>query len=462
MNLKFWNRSSLSRLGNDERTSGLGLWPRLLRDEEGSYLLYMTLVIPFLIGVSGLSGEGGLIFYNHRSLQSAADAAAYSTAIAYSNDTGADITTQAKSIVASYGFALGTNNNEANVATPTVIPNYAGSTKTAIKVDVSRPQSAIFAGMFFPVLPNSVSATAIISGGGGGNNGQCILSLASTGTSISLGGTSNINATNCGVFSNSNDPAAIQMNGNDTIIAGSVGTAGGVNLIGNASIGPPPGAYTAGDGTQTDPYATDPTFSLPTPGTCLPNNTGVVKNNTVTLNPGTYCTGGIDLSTHANVTLSPGVYILKGSQFLVDSQSAITGKGVTLVFLDPSGDPYPKVKGEPTAMDVSSGATVDLVAPTSGSTAGMLIMADTTMPTSTVFDLWANGVGSTGVGGVIYIPHANFLWGGGPILTGGCTQMIAYTISLQGNATFNNTGCDFTSGGGPGINPIGSVVTLVE
>ena len=77
---------------------------RLLRDEEGSYLLYMTVAIPVFIGFAGLATEGALLFYNHRTVQSAADAAAYSAAIAYSIDSTADITTQAEAIVADYGF----------------------------------------------------------------------------------------------------------------------------------------------------------------------------------------------------------------------------------------------------------------------------------------------------------------------------------------------------------------------
>ena len=59
---------------------------RLLRDEEGSYLLYMTFTIPLFIGFAGLASEGSLLLYNHRALQSATDAAAYSAAISYSND----------------------------------------------------------------------------------------------------------------------------------------------------------------------------------------------------------------------------------------------------------------------------------------------------------------------------------------------------------------------------------------
>ena len=134
MNLKFWHRSSLSRPGKDKDASSPGLLARLLRDEEGSFLLYMTVAIPVFIGFAGFASEGSLLLYNHRTLQSATDAAAYSAAVAYSNgDTSSTaLTTQAEAIVASYGFVVGTGNNQVNVAAPTVITNYAGSTNTAI------------------------------------------------------------------------------------------------------------------------------------------------------------------------------------------------------------------------------------------------------------------------------------------------------------------------------------------
>ena len=85
MNFKFWHRAALSRFAKDKHASSAGLLARLLRDEEGSYLLYMTVAIPVFIGFAGFASEGGLLFSNHRIIQSAADAAAYSAAIAYSN-----------------------------------------------------------------------------------------------------------------------------------------------------------------------------------------------------------------------------------------------------------------------------------------------------------------------------------------------------------------------------------------
>ena len=84
MKNKFGLFSLFSKIGKD-RTANSPLG-RLLRDEEGSYLLNMTVAIAGFIGVAGLATEGALIFYNHRAVQSAADAAAYSAAIAYSID----------------------------------------------------------------------------------------------------------------------------------------------------------------------------------------------------------------------------------------------------------------------------------------------------------------------------------------------------------------------------------------
>lgn len=469
MKLKWGSLPLLSRLGKDRHASGPGLLARLLRDEDGSYLLYFTIAFPIFIGLAGLSTEGSLLFYNHRTLQSAADAAAYSAAIAYSLDTSADITTQAKAVVGSYGYVLGAGADQADVPTPTVISNYAGSGYTAIQVTVSRPQTRIFSSFWISSLQSvGAVATAIISGPGGGG-GQCIVSLSPTGApknpnqgaGITVQGTSTISAPNCGVFSNSNASNSILVGGSKSSIdAGSIGAVGGVSKSGSPTTDPTP---TTGDGAMTDPYSG---LTLPASDTCVPNNTGVVKKRTATLSPGTYCTGGINITNGANVTLNPGTYILDASQFSVDSQSTLTGKGVTLVFADPGGKQYKSPPDQ--AMNIQSGATVDLEAPAADATLGvpgMLILGDTNMPTTTTFDLIANSTSS--ISGVVYLPNGNFNWGGAPILAGGCTQMVAFTINLQGNATFDNTACNFPSGGGGGgggggIKPIGSVVTLVR
>ena len=144
----------LLRLAKDRRTRSHRLLARLLRDEEGAWLISMTIMLPVLIGVAGLGTEGGMLFYQHRSLQSAADSAAYSAAIGYSFDgSSTNMTTQAKADVAGYNYALGTGTNQANVtATTTTVPLTGGGTLPAVQVSISRPQSAIFSSVSFRTL----------------------------------------------------------------------------------------------------------------------------------------------------------------------------------------------------------------------------------------------------------------------------------------------------------------------
>src|SRR5207249_612917 len=80
------------------------------------------------------------------------------------------------------------------------------------------------------------SALAVIRGGGpGGGSGNCILSLASSGSGITLQGNPSINdpAGNCGVFSNSTDSPSISLGGSAFITAVAVGAACSVSVGGS-------------------------------------------------------------------------------------------------------------------------------------------------------------------------------------------------------------------------------------
>jgi Flp pilus assembly protein TadG len=521
MTSKFRFLSRLSRVSKDKRASGPRLLGRLLRDEEGAYLLIMTAAIPTFIGLAALATEGALLFYNQRNVQSAADAAAYSAAIAYSLNNTADITTQAKAIVANYGFDVGTGNGQANVVSTVDTTTY--SPLTAINVTVTWLQLPILSSIWVGNNPFSrtYSAKAIISGGTlpSGSSGGCILSLASSGNGIQLGGTTSIQNSDatCGIYSNS----SIALSGNASITGGAVGAAGTVSVGGSANIGPPPSGYTQGDGAMTNPY-TGVTTLAPSTGTGCTFTDTVIPSGGGSLSPGTYCTsksnkpaidingpatytpgtyivngdfnvkggtvtcptcsttntstftfnGNVSITVGANVTLGAGNYIFVGpGQLSVDSQSTLTAKSVTLMFTDPSGAAYPQ-GANPRAMDISSGANILLEPPTSGPYQGILIIGNSNIPLDTQFNLQANGSGtctststSNCIGGIIYLPTADFTWQGGPILTGGCTQMIAYRLIMNGNAQFSNSNCNFSGGGGGGgggAKPIGNVVTLVK
>ena len=208
----------LLRLAKDRLARSHRLLARLLHDEAGSWLISMTIMLPVLIGVAGLGTEGGMLFYQHRSLQSAADAAAYNAAITYSyntNHTSAAITTQAQATVASYGFTVTTTPNQVNQAYVTATAT-TFATLPAVQVTISRPQTAIFSSILFSVLPNSVSATAVINGGGSKRKRGTAFSRSAithhgnnnAPNAIHVQGNATINVADCGMFCNSTDCVA--------------------------------------------------------------------------------------------------------------------------------------------------------------------------------------------------------------------------------------------------------------
>jgi Flp pilus assembly protein TadG len=512
MRNKFWLFSLFSKLGKDRLASSPRLLARLLRDEDGSYLIYGITMLPILIGVAGLGTEASLLLYNHRTLQSAADAAVYSAAISYSFDQNlTKATTQAKAVVASYGLTLGTGNNQANVSTPTVTANYAGSQNTAITLSVSQPQSAIFSGSYgFSALSNNVSATAIIAGLGGppvpGGGGNCVLALGNTSTganapdAIQLQGNATVNAPGCGLFSNSNDCSrgsySESLGGNASITAGSLGSAGCMDIFGNAHVNLPDGvtcnsgnstACTQHDGAVSNPLAGTPLPTTSSPGNCTATTTvdssGAV-NASGTLCPGVY-SHGLNVTGSGSgltVTLQPGIYILScssstcptsqgTSSMLIVKNATLTdsldanGNGVTLVFdcSTCSASQWPN-NGMLVAATGNNSVAVTLTAGANG----FVMMGGSDMPLSppVVFDTHSNP--SVCMTGTVYVPNGVFQWGGTPSTgcSSTCLTLIVNTLSLYGNSNFGASGCRTggvaSGGGGAGI-PIGiNVVTLVD
>jgi hypothetical protein len=464
----------------------------------------MTFVLPVLVGFAGLAGEASLLFYNHRTLQSAADAAAYSGAISYSNDSNvANASTQANAIIQSYGFTLGSGStvNEANVTVQTpgdATPN-TFSGWPAVTVTILRPQSAIFSGYYgFSVFSgkiNTVSATAVIQGLPGYNlpgGGNCILALGNTATgnnaqnAIQLQGNPTINVLNCGIFSNSSDCSqgafSESLGGNATINAASVGSAGCMHIFGHARVNLPGGvtcsssgstACTQGDGSVSDPLA--PTLpSTPAPPCQTASTTVPPGQTSVTLTPGRYC--GIN-ANGTNYTLTSGTYILDcsastcptaqgtSSMLIVknatlnETPDASGNTGVTLVFdcQECSASQWPN-----DGMLVAANGNVSLTAQANG----YVMMGGTDMPLNppVVFDTHSNP--NVSLSGTVHVPNGSFAWGGNPSTsTAACLTLIVNTITLYGDSNFGGTGCNSggsaSSSGGTGHLP-GNAVTLVD
>src|SRR6266540_1398649 len=111
-----------------------GLFRRFLRDQSGSYVILSALLMPVLVGTAGLGTEVGWWCYKHKNMQSAADSGAVSAATA-----GSNLTVEANSVTATYGYANGLNNVTVTVNRPPSSGNFT-SNPEAVEVIVGQPQ----------------------------------------------------------------------------------------------------------------------------------------------------------------------------------------------------------------------------------------------------------------------------------------------------------------------------------
>ena len=122
--------------------------------------------------------------------------------------------------------------------------------------------------------------------------------------------------------------------------------------------------------------------------------------------------------------MNPGVYILyEGALSMTTSTLTGTG-GVTLVFTG-TGANY-------ATMSVDAASTINLTAPTTGPTAGMVMYGDRNTPLGTAYT-FAFGAALNATGAV-YLPRGNVTFAGIAGSTANCTLLIADTIQFVGIA----------------------------
>jgi len=408
----------------------------LAGDQSGSYVIMCAVLMPVFIGMSALGTEVGMWLYTRQTVQSAADSAAISAAIAYYY--GSDPTTAADAVAASYGFGNSDGLERVTVSRPPATGNYT-TTAGAVEVDIQQPQSALFSALF-GIVPFKIKGRAVALANIGGTG--CTLSLDPTASgATTVKGSAQVTLNGCDMYDDSNSATALTVNGSATVSAQAVDVVGGISGTSNITVPQPPDMAT-NQSYWPDPYA----------NTQLPSFSGCDAHNfsaktTVTLSPGVYC-GGMTLNAGAVVTLNPGIYYLDRGSLQVNGGASLTGTGVTLVFTSSTGQNY-------TTATINGGATVNLTAPTSGPTQGIVLYGDRNMPTGASFKF--NGGASQYFGGAIYIPKGAIDFAGGANTSTGCTQLIGNTITFTGtsNLAINCSGSK--------IKPIGtSLAKLVE
>ena len=408
---------------------------RFRNDESGSYLMTTAIMMPVLMGIVGLGTDYGLWIYTSKKMQNAADAAAYSAALAKTNGSG-NVTTEANALSSSYGFVNGLDGVVVSVNNPpTSGPN--ASNASAIEVVIQQPQKRFFSALMSS--ENLIVKTRAVAIPGANGTG-CVVALnKSAAGAITIKGTADINLTACSLYDGSNSATALSVGGSGTLTAKDITVVGGISGTVTASGSVVQGASASA---IADPYAGVSRGSF---SGC--DHTNMTAKNTVTLSPGVYCQG-LNLNAGANVTLNPGVYYLDQGSLSVNGGATLTGTGVTLVFTSSTGSNY-------ATADINGGANVTLEAPTTGSMAGIVALGDKNMPVGTIFKF--NG-GSTQIfKGALDLPSAAVSFAGGSNTNKACTQLVADTITFTGNSQFA-INCS-----GTGTKPVGAAVaTLVE
>jgi hypothetical protein len=420
---------------------------RVWRSDSGSVAVMVALMLAMLIGFAALGTEVVYALFKQRQMQATASSAALAGATALMTGHPADLTVEARAVAATAGFTTGVAGATVTVNHPPLSGVNAGNTN-AVEVVVGQPQTLPLSKLFY-AGPWNISARAVATAGSGASD--CVLALdTSNTTAVTITNGAQVTLNQCGLGVNANGSSALAVSGGAVLTAKSVSVSGAASVTNGATINATDGVKTA-QPAMADPYSG---LSVPSGSGCkygsLPNKPLTLKHSnsgTQTLNPdGVYC-GGLAMGNDAVVVMNPGVYIINGGSFNIGGAVRLTGAGVTIV-LTGSGSNYATVT-------IGNGATVDLSAPSTGATAGLIFFQNPNAP-KTGTNSFQGGAYET-LTGALYFPSQTVVYSNGTNSTATCTQLVAWHIQFVGGSSFNS------SCGGTGVNPIGgSVSELVE
>jgi hypothetical protein len=433
-----------------------------------------TLCLIPMFGLLGLAVDLGWMEFTKKSAQAAADAAAMAAVLQFQSTLfSTTVTCGVGGVVCqaptscspaptSYlhsgcdyaqlnGFSSGGNQYvslEAGTgAPPTASGVLSASYWVTARVNQTVPQ------LFSAVLGNTTGRVAARATAALNPAVDCIYVMDPAGSdAIHMNGSPGL-VSSCGVYINSNNPTALLGVGTPTLSASEIDIVGNYSFAGTLNPDPPSTSVA---------QMPDPLRNLPAP--TVPagcDHTNYVVNppghGTDTLSPGVYC-GGISVK-NGTANFTPGMYILKGGGLSTqDTNSHITGTGVTLY------NTYDPTSGNPAIntyapFNIVAGSTSTLTAPTTGTYAGVLLLVDRRITTTscggTICTDNFGGGASGAYTGIIYGPKSLMNFYGNAALTS-YTIIVAYRLAMNGTTNINNDYSSLPTG-----NPI-KITTLVE
>ena len=412
-------------------------------DPSGAVAVILALAIFAIVGFAGLASEVAGWYYTTRAMQGATDAAATSAAAelaaatsAGSTASGTQLTNTGRSVAAALHFTNGVSSTTVTVNHPpaaTANLNACSLPFAAfdcyIEVVITQPQTPLLSALFMSSGPTIATRAVALANVKAADQG-CVLALDhNSDVGLTTSGNPSLNFSNCALYVNSKlDPGAVTMNGNASINAAAAYVVGGISGGGLTTTD---GIYTGTNPTN-DPYAG---VAMPSYSGCNQNSYKLTGNKTDSVSasgttPYVFC-NGLAIMGGSTLTLGPGIYVIdQGTLDLKGGATLNATGGVTIILTNHTG-------GSPADVNIAGNAAVNLVAPTTGSTAGIALFQDR-VSCSSCSDAIAGG-SSLNITGAIYFPNNAVTFTGGSATGAQCTQLIAYTITFKGNSAFNST-----------------------
>lgn len=389
------------------RHIGRGL-RRLAADRSGASTLLTILMLPVLVGVTALAMDGGMAYVQRRSAQAAADSAAHSGATAYMLGES-NVTDEARAVTAEFGFRHGVDGVAVAVNRGPASGLYAGD-PTAVEVIITRPMTTFFSSLLGGTS-GTIRARSVSKRGKGD---VCVLILHPTQVwAVTINGSGTIRLDKCVLQVNSDHAQAMLINGSPVVEAEEI------RLVGNYLANGVPelkikNGVKADQPAVLDPYADTP---VPSSGVCT-HTTRKSYLSKQTFTPGTVWCDGADIL--ADATFQPGVYFFRKTLGIHGSVK-IKGDGVTFVFTDGAD------------LTVNGASELDLKAPTTGETAGILFFS---AQNSGAGNVTLNGSNKSKLTGTMYFPTKQVIVNGTNGINGDCLQLVARTVTFNGGGSF--------------------------
>jgi len=402
------------------------------RNKEAGQVLFTTAAaLVVLIGIAGLAVDVGVLRYEKRVQQSAADAAAIAGAeeipvsgslilagqAASAQNGFADSGTGQVSTCTASGAAVGTICVQVDNPPQTGPHASCSSPCNYVEALVSKVHPTYFMKIFGrDTATVTARAVATMVSNAGGTNG-CVYTLGPQGTGIGVtnSGTPQVTAPTCAIYDDGDwtthgKPVNIQ--------AGAIGIVGTDTNSGGGTVNPTP---------VTVAPVSDPLSYLTPPCTSCSGGSALnISSNTV-VSPGTYSSISI---TGGTVNFQPGTYIITGN-FTVNGNATVCSSTNNNCSGMSSNPPTSVNAGVTFYMTGGGGVTMNgtanvyLSAPTSGSYTGILFYQDPSDCSAATL----NGTNTSFYQGALYFP-------GDP--NAGCN------VQLNFGGTLTNTSAAYT------------------